>query len=182
MGQCCSSGREHSPIENRSSLFGPAGQQRQNYRITHHLHHYQDTDDGHDSNDGDHRDSKDMLEEHQKSKQAILEQTTVDFEQGTRKPPAPPPLVPNANSVYNLIDEGESDDVCPTCLEEYTKENPKITLECQHTFHLSCIYEWLERSAFCPICATRMRLPRHEYQAQAQAQIQIQNQAQDQER
>ncbi|CAK9160247.1 unnamed protein product [Ilex paraguariensis] len=46
----------------------------------------------------------------------------------------------------------EDDDVCPTCLEEYTSENPKIVTKCSHHFHLGCIYEWMERSESCPVC------------------------------
>ncbi|GMY26667.1 E3 ubiquitin-protein ligase At3g02290-like [Fagus crenata] len=50
----------------------------------------------------------------------------------------------------------EDEDVCPTCLDEYTPENPKITTKCSHHFHLGCIYEWLERSESCPICGKEM--------------------------
>ncbi|KAJ4720346.1 E3 ubiquitin-protein ligase [Melia azedarach] len=50
----------------------------------------------------------------------------------------------------------EDEDVCPTCLDEYTLENPKITTRCSHHFHLGCIYEWLERSESCPICGKEM--------------------------
>ncbi|KAK9934240.1 hypothetical protein M0R45_021392 [Rubus argutus] len=50
----------------------------------------------------------------------------------------------------------DDDDVCPTCLDEYTPENPKITTRCSHHFHLGCIYEWLERSESCPICGKEM--------------------------
>ena len=35
-------------------------------------------------------------------------------------------------------------------------ENPKIFTNCHHHFHLSCIYEWLNRKQTCPICGTRM--------------------------
>ena len=35
---------------------------------------------------------------------------------------------------------------------EYTPENPQIITKCSHHFHLSCIYEWMERSDTCPIC------------------------------
>ncbi|GFQ05017.1 E3 ubiquitin-protein ligase at3g02290 [Phtheirospermum japonicum] len=45
----------------------------------------------------------------------------------------------------------ENEDVCPTCLEEYTTENPKIITKCSHHFHLGCIYEWMERSDNCPV-------------------------------
>ncbi|KAL8549249.1 hypothetical protein ACS0TY_008194 [Phlomoides rotata] len=48
------------------------------------------------------------------------------------------------------------EDLCPTCLEEYTEENPKIIAECSHHYHLSCIYEWMERSSKCPMCGKLM--------------------------
>ncbi|CAA2991850.1 E3 ubiquitin- ligase At3g02290-like [Olea europaea subsp. europaea] len=50
----------------------------------------------------------------------------------------------------------EDEDVCPTCLEEYTTENPKIITKCFHHFHLGCIYEWMERSDNCPVCGKEM--------------------------
>ncbi|KAJ0665943.1 putative transcription factor C2H2 family [Helianthus annuus] len=45
-----------------------------------------------------------------------------------------------------------SPEECPTCLEEYDEENPKIITKCEHHFHLSCILEWMERSDTCPVC------------------------------
>ncbi|XP_073123418.1 probable E3 ubiquitin-protein ligase RHB1A [Henckelia pumila] len=50
----------------------------------------------------------------------------------------------------------DEDDICPTCLEEYDKENPKILAKCGHHFHLSCILEWKERSNTCPVCDQEM--------------------------
>lgn len=50
----------------------------------------------------------------------------------------------------------EEEDVCPTCLEEYDAENPKIITKCNHHYHLSCILEWMERSDTCPICNQEM--------------------------
>ncbi|CAM0874517.1 unnamed protein product [Alopecurus aequalis] len=47
-------------------------------------------------------------------------------------------------------------DDCPICLEEYNYENPKTELQCNHNFHLGCIYEWMERSQSCPLCAKVM--------------------------
>lgn len=71
--------------------------------------------------------------------------------------PPPPPLVPDSNAVYNLLDD-ESEDVCPTCLETYAIDNPKIETTCGHAFHLQCIVAWETRSGskFCPICAKLM--------------------------
>ncbi|KAK6935409.1 Zinc finger, RING-H2-type, partial [Dillenia turbinata] len=46
----------------------------------------------------------------------------------------------------------EEEDVCPTCLEEYDEENPKIITKCEHHFHLACILEWLKRSDTCAVC------------------------------
>ncbi|XP_077241974.1 putative E3 ubiquitin-protein ligase RHB1A [Tasmannia lanceolata] len=48
------------------------------------------------------------------------------------------------------------EDVCPTCLEEYDLENPRIITKCNHNFHLACILEWMERSDTCPICDQEM--------------------------
>lgn len=50
----------------------------------------------------------------------------------------------------------EDEDICPTCLEEYSPENPKILTNCSHHFHLACIYEWMERSESCPVCGKVM--------------------------
>ncbi|CAI9274432.1 unnamed protein product [Lactuca saligna] len=47
---------------------------------------------------------------------------------------------------------------CPTCLEEYDEENPKIITKCEHHFHLACILEWMERSNTCPVCDQIMEL------------------------
>ncbi|KAH6812087.1 hypothetical protein C2S51_025849 [Perilla frutescens var. frutescens] len=50
----------------------------------------------------------------------------------------------------------DEEDVCPTCLEDYDSDNPKIMTKCNHHFHLSCILEWMERSDTCPICDQEM--------------------------
>ncbi|KAJ8775311.1 hypothetical protein K2173_020315 [Erythroxylum novogranatense] len=55
-----------------------------------------------------------------------------------------------------IYSSSEDEDVCPTCLEEYTPENPKIMTKCSHHFHLGCIYEWMERSDSCPLCGKEM--------------------------
>ncbi|XP_058187748.1 E3 ubiquitin-protein ligase At3g02290-like [Rhododendron vialii] len=55
-----------------------------------------------------------------------------------------------------IYSSSDDEDVCPTCLEEYTTENPKIITKCSHHFHLGCIYEWMERSESCPVCGKVM--------------------------
>uniref|UniRef100_A0A1J3CNL2 RING-type E3 ubiquitin transferase n=1 Tax=Noccaea caerulescens TaxID=107243 RepID=A0A1J3CNL2_NOCCA len=52
--------------------------------------------------------------------------------------------------------DSDDEDICPTCLDDYTPENPKIITKCSHHFHLSCIYEWMERSETCPVCGKVM--------------------------
>ncbi|PIN18583.1 hypothetical protein CDL12_08737 [Handroanthus impetiginosus] len=61
-------------------------------------------------------------------------------------------LKPNPFSISSQDEE----DSCPTCLEEYDGENPRIVTKCHHHFHLSCILEWMERSDTCPICNQEM--------------------------
>ncbi|GFZ16458.1 RING/U-box superfamily protein [Actinidia rufa] len=57
-------------------------------------------------------------------------------------------LKKSSEPVVSVLEE----DVCPTCLEEYDTENPKIMTQCEHHFHLACILEWMERSDTCPVC------------------------------
>ncbi|XP_059640184.1 E3 ubiquitin-protein ligase At3g02290 isoform X2 [Cornus florida] len=61
-----------------------------------------------------------------------------------------------ATGYAHINSSSEDEDVCPTCLEEYTSENPKIITKCSHHFHLGCIYEWMERSENCPVCGKVM--------------------------
>lgn len=61
-----------------------------------------------------------------------------------------------SKSVESVDTATDDEDVCPTCLEEYDEENPKITTKCDHHFHLACILEWMERSDTCPVCDKEM--------------------------
>ncbi|KAK3027264.1 hypothetical protein RJ639_041210, partial [Escallonia herrerae] len=54
--------------------------------------------------------------------------------------------------VAHVLASEDEEDVCPTCLEEYTEENPRINTKCSHHYHLGCIYEWMERKETCPVC------------------------------
>ncbi|BAB08646.1 unnamed protein product [Arabidopsis thaliana] len=58
--------------------------------------------------------------------------------------------------------DSDDEDICPTCLDDYTLENPKIITKCSHHFHLSCIYEWMERSETCPVCGKVMAFDENE--------------------
>ncbi|GIL56905.1 hypothetical protein Vafri_12196 [Volvox africanus] len=79
---------------------------------------------------------------------------------------APPTFGPGATSTaagrpgaaFGPVQD-EDDDFCPTCLEAYTSENPKIFTECGHHFHMPCIYAWLERKDTCPMCESPMQAP-----------------------
>ncbi|KAK4477541.1 hypothetical protein RD792_016770 [Penstemon davidsonii] len=64
-----------------------------------------------------------------------------------------------ASGFAHIYTSNEDEDVCPTCLEEYTTENPKIVTKCSHHFHLGCIYEWMERSDNCPVCGKVRNAP-----------------------
>lgn len=57
-----------------------------------------------------------------------------------------------SNLEDSVILATDEEDVCPTCLEEYDAQNPRIITKCKHHFHLSCILEWFERSNTCAIC------------------------------
>lgn len=74
----------------------------------------------------------------------------VSFEESFKK------IIPPSFFLNPPVQEKEQEECCPTCLEEYTKENPKIETKCGHAFHLSCIYEWLERKPTCPVCGKGM--------------------------
>ncbi|XP_057491485.1 E3 ubiquitin-protein ligase At3g02290 [Actinidia eriantha] len=64
--------------------------------------------------------------------------------------------IKTATGFAHIYSSSDDEDVCPTCLEEYTTENPKIITKCSHHFHLGCIYEWMERSESCPVCGKVM--------------------------
>lgn len=72
-------------------------------------------------------------------------------------PPQKTPFSKQASGEFDYYySSSDEEDVCPTCLEEYTTENPKIMTKCSHHYHLGCIYEWMERSESCPVCGKVM--------------------------
>ncbi|XP_068646246.1 probable E3 ubiquitin-protein ligase RHB1A isoform X2 [Aristolochia californica] len=76
----------------------------------------------------------------------------------TACPPGTPKTLELEPSKENesIIPATNDEDVCPTCLEDYDEENPRILTKCEHHFHLACILEWRERSDTCPICDREM--------------------------
>ncbi|KAM0010413.1 putative transcription factor C2H2 family [Helianthus debilis subsp. tardiflorus] len=83
---------------------------------------------------------------------------SIPSEEGSKKFHSEiPPMVAfdKVKSNVNTISV-DDEDVCPICLEEYTFENPRIITKCLHHYHLSCIYEWNERSETCPVCSKLM--------------------------
>jgi len=75
------------------------------------------------------------------------------------KPDSPGKRLPSSKGfarVESTMSLAEDEDMCPTCLDGYTDENPKIMTACGHHFHLACIYEWMERSTHCPMCDKEM--------------------------
>lgn len=89
---------------------------------------------------------------------AIKKRNIAESEEGFKltHPESEKYLSAKACDTSFVITTSEDEDVCPTCLEEYTPENPKIVANCSHHFHLSCIYEWMERSDTCPVCGKEM--------------------------
>ena len=50
----------------------------------------------------------------------------------------------------NTIDY--SPEVCVICLEEYTTHDKLTKLSCGHSFHNTCIVEWINNKTICPYC------------------------------
>ncbi|OSX78632.1 hypothetical protein BU14_0104s0006 [Porphyra umbilicalis] len=48
---------------------------------------------------------------------------------------------------------------CAICLDESHPDRTEATLACGHTYHGSCIRQWLGKSDKCPLCATAVRAP-----------------------
>jgi hypothetical protein len=48
--------------------------------------------------------------------------------------------------------EGDADDVCAICLEQFEIKEEVRVLRCNHFFHVDCIDPWLLNKANCPLC------------------------------
>lgn len=47
-------------------------------------------------------------------------------------------------------------DVCAICLDELALQQGIATPVCKHSFHGTCLEEWLRRSQQCPLCRNRL--------------------------
>ena len=43
-------------------------------------------------------------------------------------------------------------EICIICLEEFNIGKTITTLECEHSYHLECINDWLSNKTTCPCC------------------------------
>lgn len=50
----------------------------------------------------------------------------------------------------------EKENYCPVCLDELKIGDQVTTLPCAHTFHYTCVSDWLEQSEVCPLCRTNI--------------------------
>jgi len=96
------------------------------------------------------------LESFTKTKKWIKFEREEGSEEYDSKSPVKLSTAKTTSGYAHIYTSSEDEDVCPTCLEEYTTENPKIITKCSHHFHLGCIYEWMERSDNCPVCGKVM--------------------------
>lgn len=54
--------------------------------------------------------------------------------------------------------DGATSTMCVVCQENLVEGVDVACMPCSHQFHADCLFPWLDRSRFCPIC--RFELPR----------------------
>lgn len=56
-----------------------------------------------------------------------------------------------------FISKYTSDFVCPICLEESSLNllDKTVSLSCEHTFHDTCINQWIRSKPTCPMCRNK---------------------------
>lgn len=59
---------------------------------------------------------------------------------------------------WSTSDKDSSDNSCSICLEDMTSY-VSFKIECGHSFHYSCIHEWVTKQSTCPICRVHILLP-----------------------
>jgi hypothetical protein len=60
---------------------------------------------------------------------------------------------------FDDLPQSSRDDFCSICLENFIETREmlfrKINI-CQHTYHQSCIDQWLRKNQHCPLCRSRL--------------------------
>ena len=54
--------------------------------------------------------------------------------------------------------DGDIDEICPICHDNYDETNHQTKLECDHNFHTTCIIKWFRtptNEGACPMCRGR---------------------------
>ena len=59
---------------------------------------------------------------------------------------------------YGRGSAASHDDCCPICLIEFEQDDAIRALKCQHLYHQSCVDQWLEQKASCPMCIRNIEL------------------------
>ncbi|CAI5712520.1 unnamed protein product [Hyaloperonospora brassicae] len=66
-------------------------------------------------------------------------------------------LLHSYQEATGVIDEGQLELECIVCLGTFSVDDPKVRTLCmcgmnRTNFHMSCLLEWLNRDANCPVC------------------------------
>mmetsp|Transcript_72314 Transcript_72314/g.200595 ORF Transcript_72314/g.200595 Transcript_72314/m.200595 type:complete len:277 (-) Transcript_72314:123-953(-) len=54
-------------------------------------------------------------------------------------------------------DNGEGDNECRVCLNDYEQDEDIVRLPCMHYAHTQCMEQWLVRNPRCPVCRNNVR-------------------------
>ena len=55
-----------------------------------------------------------------------------------------------------LKDKKENKEACSICLLKF--DNDEVELECDHYFHITCLFNWYRRNNTCPICRKKINI------------------------
>lgn len=58
---------------------------------------------------------------------------------------------------------GEEQVSCVICFAGYEDGEDTTILTCNHQFHTSCIQQWIEQNATCPMCRAPIPIPQQDH-------------------